>query len=179
MANGITYGINFPFRLSQYGYYFDMSDTTDEEVRSALLHLILTKKGERYFLPDFGTRIYEFIFDPFDGQTFDSIKDEVQDQVEKYLPFLTINEISVKPYLEKDDNSVQTSNSFNLSYDKGKITYTSLIASDRTNQQPSYETNDVYRIPGANTQEYTAVLKIDYTYNNTAFSPSQTVTLLL
>ncbi len=154
MANGITYGINFPFRLSQYGYYFDMSDTTDEEVRSALLHLILTKKGERYFLPDFGTRIYEFIFDPFDGQTFDSIKDEVQDQVEKYLPFLTINDISVKPYLEKDEIPGQINNE-------------------------TLGINDVYKIPGANTQEYTAVLKIDYTYNNSAFSPSQTVTLLL
>jgi hypothetical protein len=71
MADGLTYGVNFPFRTSPKGYYFSLSETGDEEIRSSLLHLILTKKGSRYFLPNFGTRIYEYIFDPMDGDTFD------------------------------------------------------------------------------------------------------------
>ena len=38
-----------------------------KKIRADLLHLILTRKGSRYYLPDFGTRIYEFIFEPMDG----------------------------------------------------------------------------------------------------------------
>jgi hypothetical protein len=55
MADGTTYGIVFPFRDSTKGTYFKLSELTSEEIRSNLLHLILTRKGSRYYLPDFGT----------------------------------------------------------------------------------------------------------------------------
>lgn len=144
MANGTTYGVNFPFRNNPLGYYFSLSETTDEEIRSNLLHLILTRKGSRYYLPDFGTRIYEFIFDPFDGETFEGIKAEIQEQVDKYIPNLIINNISVTPYLQSDEAP-------------GELN-TDLLG-----------TSDIYRVPGANTEEYTAKLRIDYTNNNNAF----------
>jgi hypothetical protein len=54
MANGVTYGINFPFIDSFDGKYLDLSNYTNEEIRSSLIHLLLTRKGSRYFLPDFG-----------------------------------------------------------------------------------------------------------------------------
>jgi len=144
MADGTTYGINFPFRNNPKGYYFSLSETTDEEIRSNLLHLILTRKGSRYFLPDFGTRIYEFIFDPLDGETFEGIKAEIQEQVDKYIPNLIVNNISVTPYLQSDEAP-------------GEINYEQLGQ------------NDIYKIPGSETYEYTAKLRIDYTNNNSSF----------
>jgi phage baseplate assembly protein W len=144
MADGSTYGINFPFRDNPLGYYFSLSETTDQEIRSDLLHLILTKKGSRYFLPDFGTRIYEFIFDPFDGETFEAIKSDIQAQVDKFIPNLIINYISVTPYLQSDE------------------------APGEINQELLGQ-SDIYRIPGANTEEYTAKLRIDYTNDNSGF----------
>ncbi len=62
MSQGKTYGINFPFLDSRTGKYLSLSETADEEIRTDLIHLLLTRKGSRYFLPDFGTRLYEFIF---------------------------------------------------------------------------------------------------------------------
>ena len=97
MADGRTYGINFPFRDSFSGTYFDLSDFTDEEIRTDLIHLILTRKGTRYFLPDFGTRLYEFIFEPLDGPTFSEISSEIRQAVETYMPGIKITDISVKP----------------------------------------------------------------------------------
>ena len=63
MANGITYGITFPFRDSFNGKYLDLTDYASEEVRTNLIHLLLTRKGSRYYLPDFGSRLYEYIFE--------------------------------------------------------------------------------------------------------------------
>ena len=77
MADGITYGIIFPFRQSVDGKFLLLSEETNDEIRSNLIHLLLTRKGSRYFLPDFGTRLYDFIFEPLDGLTFDSIKTEI------------------------------------------------------------------------------------------------------
>jgi len=148
MANGTTYGIIFPFRNSTKGTYFKTSELTSEEIRSNLLHLILTRRGSRYYLPDFGTRIYEFIFEPLDGQTFESIRSEIQEQVDKYIPNVSINEIKIEPYVDSEDAA-------------GSLN-TDLL-----------ETSEIYKIPGLATQEYTAKLKIDYTDNSNGFGSNQ------
>ena len=62
-----TYGIDYPFRDSAIGNYVQMTGTPEREVRADLIHLLLTRKGSRYFLPDFGTRLYEFIFEQNDS----------------------------------------------------------------------------------------------------------------
>ena len=108
MANGKTYGINFPFRDSFDGKYLDLSDTTDEEIRSNLIHLLLTRKGSRYFLPDFGTRLMEFIFDPLDGPTFSAIEAEIRDTVAKYIPNLQITTITVTDAQQEESSQTVT-----------------------------------------------------------------------
>ena len=142
MANGKSYGVTFPFRDSFDGKYLDTTDFEDDEIRSSLIHLLLTRKGSRYFLPDFGTRLYEYIFEPLDGPTFNQIEAEIRDSVEKYIPNLLINKVSV--YAATDDlvESVAQAgvNTFNL--------------------------------PGMNSVEYTAKVKIDYTITSNVFNPS-------
>ena len=61
------YGIAFPFGDSPSGFFLQTTATPREEIRANLIHLLLTKKGSRFFLPDFGTRLYEFVFEPLDG----------------------------------------------------------------------------------------------------------------
>ena len=45
------YGITFPFVDSPHGFFLGLNTDTDSEVRSNLIHLIVTPKGSRYFLP--------------------------------------------------------------------------------------------------------------------------------
>ena len=148
MAEGKTYGINFPFQDSRYGNYFGLSQTNDEEIRSSLIHLILTRKGSRYYLPDFGTRLYEYIFEPLDGPTFSDIESEIRESVDEYLPSITITNIEIK------DASTGLEN---------KGTY--------------INDNDerVFKVPGISDLEHTAKIKIDYRINNDAFNQSDFV----
>jgi phage baseplate assembly protein W len=149
MADGITYGIIFPFRQSVTGKYLALSEETNEEIRSNLIFLLLTRKGSRYYLPDFGTRLYEYIFEPLDGETFDSIKTEIQDSVDKYIPNLTIQNITIEPYVDSEPS---------------------------LGELPSEQFDiPVYRVPGANTEEYTAKVKIEYTDNTNAFGSREFV----
>jgi len=148
MANGVTYGINFPFRESFTGRYLDTSDTTDEEVRTDLIHLILTRRGSRYFLPDFGTRLYEYIFEPLDGPTFSDIESEIRDSVEKYLPNLLITNIEIKDASEGEEN-------------KGTF----------INSQGERE----FTVQGIGEKEHTARVKINYRVTNQALESSDFV----
>jgi phage baseplate assembly protein W len=148
MANGITYGINFPFRESYVGKYLDVSDNTDEEVRSNLIHLLLTRKGYRYYLPDFGTRLYEYIFEPLDGPTFSEIEGEIRDSVEKYMPGVLITNISITDASLGEEN---------------KGTY---VNSDGERE---------FKVQGIGDKEHTAKIKIDYKVTNQAFESSDFV----
>ncbi len=148
MSNGITYGINFPFRESFVGKYLDASDLTSEEIRSNLIHLLLTRKGTRYYLPDFGTRLYEYIFEPLDGPTFSDIEAEIRDSVETYMPNLLITNISITDAATEDE---------------GKGTTIST-----TGQQE-------YSVPGISQKEHTARIKIEYKSTNDVFNESDFV----
>ena len=144
MANGKTYGINFPFRDSFDGKYLDLSDTVNEEIRTDLIHLLLTRKGARYFLPDFGTRLYEYIFEPLDGPTFNEIEGEIRDSIEKYIPNLTINDIRINASTDEEGTLV-------------------------ANNIGGVETR-TYNLPGRAEDEYTAKVRIDYTLTSSVFN---------
>ena len=95
MADGITYGINFPFRDSRRGDYLELTELESQEIKADLIHLLLTRKGSRYFLPQFGTRLYEFLFEPFDGLTFNAIESDIRDAIETFMPNLLVNSLSI------------------------------------------------------------------------------------
>lgn len=148
MADGQTYGLTFPFRDSFDGKFLNLTSYSDQEIRSELIHLLLTRKGTRYYLPDFGTRLYEFIFEPLDGPTFSDIDAEIRESVEEYLPGLTITNITITPASAGDE-------------DKG-----------------SYINDDderVFRVPGIATEEHTAKVKIDYKITDDVFRSSDFV----
>lgn len=149
MADGTTYGINFPFRDSLKGDYLQLTELESQEIKADLIHLLLTRKGSRYYLPDFGTRLYEFIFEPFDGLTFNAIESDIRDAVANYMPNLLLNNITIMPADPQEELDIATGQN--------------LVGSSES---------AIYRFPGKGTAEYTAKIKIDYSTNRSTFSQS-------
>ena len=87
--------ISFPFKDSPKGDYLKLSKTNKEGVKSDLLHLLMTNKGERLYLPEFGTNIRKFLMEPNDNITLGNIENEIRESVNKFMPFLSINMVSV------------------------------------------------------------------------------------
>ena len=77
MAKTRYINIDFPFRDSSDGSYFKMNKTDKDAIRADLLHLLLTNKGERLYLPEFGSDLKKFIFEPNDEITHEQIKDNL------------------------------------------------------------------------------------------------------
>lgn len=97
-----TFGIDFPFVNSNSGDYVGLTTVPESEVKAMLIHLLLTKKGSRYFLPDFGTNLYQYIFEPLDDITLGKIEAEIQDAVEKYIPNLKLNDVIITRVGDED-----------------------------------------------------------------------------
>lgn len=139
-----TYGIDFPFMDSGLGSYLKMTTTMDKEIRANLVHLLLTKKGSRYFLPDFGTRLYEYIFDQNDVITYNHIEDEIRESVRKYIPNLEIKSIIITSAEDSPDEKM-------------------------VSQQ---EDERLFRISDSSSKPYTAKVRIEFESNTGAFSKS-------
>lgn len=88
--------VQFPFKDSKKGYYVELTETTQAAVKADLMHLILTNKGERYYNPNFGTKLLKFIFEPNDTLTHATVTQDIKDTVKRYLPNLSINKVEVK-----------------------------------------------------------------------------------
>ena len=96
MAKQRYINIDFPFKDSDKGFYFKLNSTNTDAIRSDLLHLLLTNKGERLYLPDFGSDLKKYIFEPNDSITHEQIKDNLNENIKRYIPNLIINDITFK-----------------------------------------------------------------------------------
>jgi len=93
--------INYPFKSSVEGFFLDMTTNSLDAVKEDLQYLLLTEKGERFYLPDFGTNLKKFLFDPNDEKNAADIQNELIVTVNKYLPGLTISNVEI---LSEDDD---------------------------------------------------------------------------
>jgi len=120
--------IQFPFSDDSKGKFLEMNKTSKKAIKADLMHLLMTNRGERLYLPDFGTNLRKYIFEQNDFKVHTGIKNEIQEAVNKYIPNLIIKELTV----EKSDSN-----------------------------------------------EHVAVVRVDYTVNDDAFSSSDFVIIEL
>lgn len=105
MAKKQFFGIKYPFQNELDGEYFvDLNTEYKEKIKSEILHVIFTPKGQRYRNPDFGTDLIKYIFEPNDEETWAKIKSEIRTQVSKYVPRVNFQDINV--YRDTDNGEI-------------------------------------------------------------------------
>lgn len=96
MALTQRYGIRYPFALeNNEELYMDLNLTQEDSLKSRLLHVIFTPKGQRLRNPDFGTDLIKYIHEPADETTFERLKNDITQQVYKYVPDVSFKDISI------------------------------------------------------------------------------------
>ena len=87
-------GIKFPFRDDTVsGKLFKTDGNSFDDIRSSLHFFITTRKGERWYDPDFGTRLYEFLFEVNDEITANQVTASLKEDIEKYFKQIVIQDI--------------------------------------------------------------------------------------
>ena len=96
MALTQKYGIKYPFTSdNEDGTYLALNDTFAEGVKSQVLHVVFTPKGQKLRDPDFGTNLIKYIFNPSDSITFNDVKTELTTQINKYVPSVEFRDVSI------------------------------------------------------------------------------------
>ena len=96
MAMTQKYGIKYPFTSNnEDGTYLDLNDTFAEGVKSQVLHVVFTPKGQKLRDPDFGTNLIRYIYSPSDTITFNDVKTELTTQINKYVPSVEFRDVTI------------------------------------------------------------------------------------
>lgn len=121
----MSINIKFPLTSnSKKGYFLELTETKKEAVKSNILFLLSTQKGERLYKPEFGTNLRSFIFEQLDDQTVLNIKEEIQSSILKNMQGITIDQISV----EQDNITNSINIDINFSFTQGAFKYSDIVS---------------------------------------------------
>ena len=106
-------GISLPIQIGNTA--FNQTFTTNEQIKSNVKNLLLTKKGERVMQPEFGSGLQELLFDFNDDTLSGKIEDAITAALEQWLPYVTVEQIDVESTSNnRDNNLVNVSVTFGL-----------------------------------------------------------------
>jgi len=122
LQGNIAIGVSLPFN-GFYGRPFSSTYSTEEQIKSNLINLLLTNKGERIMNPNFGADLGRILFEGITEDTNAKITELINTNVAIFVPEVAIDDIIIN-----DSPSYNNSNTISIT-----IQYRLLI-SGRSNQ---------------------------------------------
>lgn len=81
-----------PFQIDATGKVATVSGRR-EEIRQQVSALAHTRVRERVMRPGFGTRAFDFLFDPLDELLLRGLKDDLRDSIARHIPEIEISSL--------------------------------------------------------------------------------------
>jgi len=106
----VAIGVMLPFGKPKG--LFQLSYTTEQQAVSNLKSLLLTRKGERLFQPNFGSDVYSLMFEQIDTNLASTLDESLREDIEYWLPYIIIDDINIE--VIEDRNYVRIELSFRV-----------------------------------------------------------------
>ncbi|MCM1220754.1 MAG: GPW/gp25 family protein [Lachnospiraceae bacterium] len=97
-----------PFNANTGGI---VTNTGADRLHQSIFYILSTIPGERFFLPEFGSKLYLLLFEPNDYILRDMIQVYVKEALDRWEPRITVLSVEVQ---EEDDNIVPVVISFRI-----------------------------------------------------------------
>jgi phage baseplate assembly protein W len=111
-------GISLPFNA---GGVFNKTFSTKDQIKSNLINLLLTYKGERIENPEFGADLPRLLFEPISDDTFIKIQDQIVNSVTIYMPEISLLNIEINPDIDRNVLYVKVDYKLNISGQQDNI----------------------------------------------------------
>lgn len=107
-------GITFPLIRGDQGYFKQSFDVVDQ-VKANLYLLLNTKKGERRLNLEFGSTLWQVLFEINDENLPKIVEQTVKNDVKKWLPYVKIESVEVNATdQEKNKNQLKIDVTFTV-----------------------------------------------------------------
>jgi len=94
ISNKSFLGVGWSFQLETAGGQADMVQF-EEDVRQAILIILLTNNGERMMRPTFGAGLNKFLFEPINPTTMSALQTRVHDALIDWEPRIDVIDVTV------------------------------------------------------------------------------------
>ena len=111
LQGNIAIGVSLPFNGPSGP--FNSTYSTQTQIKSNLLNLLLTNKGERVFNPEFGADLGTALFEGINENIVDTIIDLINTNVEIFVPEVQIKDVIVD-INTPDNNAVSVTVNYKL-----------------------------------------------------------------
>jgi phage baseplate assembly protein W len=110
LRKNIAIGVSLPFDGPSGP--FNSTYSTKDQIKSNLINLILTNKGERVFNPEFGLGLRNILFEGLTDDIIPRIQNLIAVGVNTFIPEIIITETIVD--LNKDNNRISITVNYRL-----------------------------------------------------------------
>jgi phage baseplate assembly protein W len=86
--------IKLPINLDGHSGNYSLNKNYRDVVKQNFKHLMLTAPGERVMDPNFGVGLRALLFEPDDVGLEAEITSRIQEQINSYMPYISITDIS-------------------------------------------------------------------------------------
>jgi phage baseplate assembly protein W len=104
LQKNIAIGLSLPFGLCGNDKLFNQTYSTKDQIKSNLINLLLTNKGERVLNPEFGSDLKRILFEQITPSTEDNIRNTINTAINIYIPEVTADEIIINN--DPDNNTI-------------------------------------------------------------------------
>jgi phage baseplate assembly protein W len=108
--NSPLHGFNIQYPFTSNSDAIDNTTNTIANIKSNILSLLHTDKGERKMNPAFGVGLKQYIFEQMTNELKNKVINEIKHEVSKFFPNVTIHNANVS----QDENNLLLSFSFTV-----------------------------------------------------------------
>jgi phage baseplate assembly protein W len=94
LQKNIVIGVSLPFNAPGV---FNKTYSTKDQIKSNLINLLLTDKGERIMNPEFGADIRRSLFENITDSNIELLKFKISDAINIFIPEIILGNIDVTP----------------------------------------------------------------------------------
>ena len=121
LQKNIAIGVSLPFN-GPNGKPFNSTYSTKDQIKSNLVDLILTNKGERIFNPEFGADLKRVLFEGLTEDTNTTVQRLIADSINTFLPDVILDEVLLVPNIDNNSLSITIKYSLRISGTSDQIT---------------------------------------------------------
>jgi phage baseplate assembly protein W len=109
LQKNIVIGVSLPFNAAGV---FNKTYSTKDQIKSNLINLLLTDKGERIMNPEFGTDLRKSLFENVTNSSIELLKIKIADAVGIFIPEIYLGDISINS--DPDHNTLSITINYRL-----------------------------------------------------------------
>jgi phage baseplate assembly protein W len=99
LQKNIVIGVSLPFNAPGV---FNKTYSTKDQIKSNLINLLLTDKGERIMNPEFGTDLRKSLFDNMTDSSLELLRLKIIDSINIFIPEIILGEVKIEPNFDSN-----------------------------------------------------------------------------